>query len=749
MSSSESDGVTLSVRAAEKGDAGRGVARIPEPARRQLGILSGDTVVIEGDETTVAKMWPADQSVPENAVQIDGDTRANAGVHVGDTVSVRAKDKSTITDADRVTLVAPPGLPDRQRRAAESEATEKLRNRPVRAGEQVRIEGIDQQPFRVTDTDPDGDVRITDATTIRIVDAEVGPGDTATSSGSGAGGRSHRSSESTGTPTATDSGSEVAADEPEPSPSSGVTYEDIGGLDEELEQVREMIELPLSEPELFRRLGVEPPSGVLLYGPPGTGKTLIARAVANEVDARFETISGPEIMSKYKGESEERLRDVFETAEANAPTIIFFDEIDSIAGTRDDEGDAENRIVGQLLTLMDGLDARGEVIVIGATNRVDAIDPALRRGGRFDREIQIGVPDEEGRREILEVHTRGMPLADDVDIDAIARRTHGFVGADLDAVASEAAMAAIRDRPTDTDEQRTWNRNPMVRKTHFDTALAAVEPSAMREYVAESPTTDFSDVGGLETAKQTLRESVEWPLTYDRLFEETNTDPPSGVLLYGPPGTGKTLLARALAGETDVNFVRVDGPEIVDRYVGESEKAIREVFERARQSAPSIVFFDEIDAIAAARGDGHEVTERVVSQLLTELDGMRENPNLVVLAATNRKDQIDPALLRPGRLDTHVFVGEPDLEAREKILEVHAQGKPLDDDVDIAELAGELEGYTGADLEALIRNASMRAIREVASEYGPEAANEKASTVRIERHHIEAARDETDDVNRA
>ncbi|WP_226479935.1 AAA family ATPase [Natrinema amylolyticum] len=742
MSSSESDGVTLAVRAAEKGDAGRGVARIPEPARRQLGILSGDTVVIEGDETTVAKMWPADQSVPENAIQIDGDTRANAGVHVGDTVSVRAKDKSAITDADRVTLIAPPALPERQRRAAETEATEKLRNRPVRAGEQVRIEGIDQQPFRVTDTDPDGDVRITDATTIRIVDADAGPGGTASASGSGATDRGRGANGSSGTPATAGSGSEVDIDEP--GPNSGVTYEDIGGLDEELELVREMIELPLSEPDLFRRLGVEPPSGVLLYGPPGTGKTLIARAVANEVDANFETISGPEIMSKYKGESEERLREVFERAEANAPTIVFFDEIDSIAGQRDDDGDAENRIVGQLLTLMDGLDARGEVIVIGATNRVDTIDPALRRGGRFDREIQIGVPDEEGRREILEVHTRGMPLDDDVDVDAIARRTHGFVGADLDAVASEAAMAAIRDRPTETDERRDWNQDPTVRKTHFDAALASVEPSAMREYVAESPTTDFADVGGLEAAKQTLRESVEWPLTYDRLFEETDTDPPSGVLLYGPPGTGKTLLARALAGETDVNFVRVDGPEIVDRYVGESEKAIREVFERARQSAPSIVFFDEIDAIAAARGDGHEVTERVVSQLLTELDGMRENPNLVVLAATNRKDHIDPALLRPGRLDTHVFVGEPDREAREKILDVHTQGKPLGDDIDIAELAAELEGYTGADLEALIRNASMRAIREVATEYGPEAANEKASEVRIERRHLEAARDETD-----
>ncbi|TYT63510.1 AAA family ATPase [Natrialba swarupiae] len=732
MSGSDSDGVSLSVRAAEKRDAGRGVARIPEIARRQLGVLSGDTVVIEGESTTVAKLWPADSAVPENVVQIDADTRANAGVHVGDTVTVRTKDKSTIREAERVTLAAPPTLSEEALTARE--ATKKLRNRPVSVGEQIRLEGVGQEPFRVVDTDPDGDVRITSATTVRVVDRSGEPADDLVTSARG--GDSSDSS--------TSRSSSASRDGFESEPSSGVTYEDIGGLDEELELVREMIELPLSEPELFQRLGVEPPSGVLLYGPPGTGKTLIARAVANEVDANFVTISGPEIMSKYKGESEERLREVFEAAEANAPTIIFFDEIDSIAGERDDDGDAENRIVGQLLTLMDGLDAREEVIVIGATNRVDSLDQALRRGGRFDREIQIGVPDAEGRREILEVHTRGMPLSDAVSVDAIARRTHGFVGADLDAVASEAAMAAIRDRPTDADERASWNRDPVVTKRHFDEALASVEPSAMREYVAESPNTDFSDVGGLEDAKQVLRESVEWPLTYDRLFEETNTDPPSGVLLYGPPGTGKTLLARALAGETDVNFVRVDGPEIVDRYVGESEKAIREVFERARQAAPSIVFFDEIDAITAARGESHEVTERVVSQLLTELDGMRENPNLVVLAASNRKDQIDPALLRPGRLDTHVLVGEPDQEAREKILEVHTRGKPLSDDVDIDGLAAELEGYTGADLEALVRDASMKAIREVASEYDPEEANAKADEVVVERRHLEAAREHVD-----
>ncbi|WP_306059151.1 AAA family ATPase [Natronococcus wangiae] len=734
MSGSDANGVRLSVRAAEKRDAGRGVARIPERARRQLGVLSGDTVVIEGSKTTVAKMWPADPSVPETVVQIDGDTRANAGVHVGDSVTVRPKDTSTIREAERVTLAPPPSLAASERQVAERNAAQKLRNRPVRSGEQIRIEGVSQDPFSVVDTTPDGDVRITSTTTVRIADPEART--------SGDDGSSARSSASaSGTSAGGDADPDAVV---EPEQTAGPTYEDIGGLDEELEQVREMIELPLSEPELFRRLGVEPPSGVLLYGPPGTGKTLIARAVANEVDASFETISGPEIMSKYKGESEEQLREVFDRARENAPSIIFFDEIDSIAGARGDDSDAENRIVGQLLTLMDGLDARGEVIVIGATNRVDVIDPALRRGGRFDREIQIGVPDKEGRKEILEVHTRGMPLADDVSVETIARRTHGFVGADLDAVASEAAMAAIRERPTEADDREEWNRDPKVTRAHFDTALASVEPSAMREYVAESPGIDFSDVGGLEDAKATLRESVEWPLTYDRLFEETNTEPPSGVLLYGPPGTGKTLLARALAGETDVNFVRVDGPEIVDRYVGESEKAIRKVFERARQAAPSIVFFDEIDAITAARGEGHEVTERVVSQLLTELDGMRENPNLVVLAATNRKDQIDPALLRPGRLDTHVLVGEPDLEAREKILEVHTRGKPLADDVDVADLAAELEGYTGADLEALVRTASMKAIREVANAYEPEEANERADEVLIERRHLEKAREKVD-----
>jgi transitional endoplasmic reticulum ATPase len=470
----------------------------------------------------------------------------------------------------------------------------------------------------------------------------------------------------------------------------------------------------------------------LLYGPPGTGKTLIARAVANEVDAYFDVISGPEIVSKYKGESEEQLRAAFDRAAENAPSILFIDEVDSIAGTRDDDGDMENRIVAQMLTLMDGLEDRGRVVVIGATNRVDAVDPALRRGGRFDREIEIGVPDTEGRREVLDVHTRGMPLAEDVDLDKIASRTHGFVGADLESLVVEAAMHAIRRE----------RNEPMVSREDFDAAMAAVEPSAMREYVAESPSVDFDDVGGLKEAKQTLEQAVEWPLLYGPLFEAADTDPPSGVLLYGPPGTGKTLLARALAGESGVNFIHVNGPELLDRYVGESEESVREVFELARQTAPSIIFLDEIDAVAGKRGETHEVTERVVSQLLTELDGVVDNPNVVVVAATNRKETLDDALLRPGRLEEHVEVPLPDAEGREKVLEVHLRNKPLADDIDVHDLVTKTEGMSGAELAALVREAAMNAIDDIALAYPPEEANDHADEIEITAAHFAEALDE-------
>ncbi|WP_238479035.1 CDC48 family AAA ATPase [Natranaeroarchaeum sulfidigenes] len=716
--SQQSGGVRLTVKAAQKRDAGRGVARLPESARSELGVLSGDTVVIEGERRTATKVWPASGDVPDGAVLIDADTRANAGVSIGDTVTVQP---GSLSDAISVKLTPPESLADVDQRVIERAVNRDLHDRPVSEGEQVALERVASQPFTVTDTSPDGPVRITDQTVVVVTPPPAGSDEQPDASAG----------------TSTEQPAHEDEVDEEAQPPARVSYEDIGGLDEELEQVREMIELPLSRPELFRRLGVDPPKGVLLYGPPGTGKTLIARAVAHEVDAEFITVSGPEIMSKYKGESEEHVREIFEEAEESAPAIIFFDEIDSIAGQREDSGDVENRVVAQLLSLMDGLDFRGDVIVIGATNRVDAIDPALRRGGRFDREIEIGVPDKSGRKEIFDVHTRGMPLAEDVSVEKLSAQTHGFVGADIDALTTEAAMLTLRRARSDPDGLDDAELE--VSRSDLEDALAAVDPSAMREWVAETPDVSFADVGGLDDAKSTLREAVEWPLTYDRLFSVTNTDPPSGVLLHGPPGTGKTLLARALAGESDVNFVHVNGPELLDRYVGESEKAVREVFERARQSAPSIVFFDEIDAIAAQREDSHEVTERVVSQLLTELDGMVENPNLVVLAATNRKDAIDPALLRPGRLDNHVEVPAPDATARRAIIDVHGRGKPFADDVDLEEIADGLEGYTGADIEAIVREASMLSIRETAERLGPEEANERADEIEITGEHFERA----------
>jgi transitional endoplasmic reticulum ATPase len=702
------EGVELVVEGAQKRDAGRGVARLPEAARHALGVLSGDTVVIEGENATVAKVWPASGDLAGDRVRVDADTRTNAGVNVGDTVVVSPV---SVAEADRVTIDVPGTLDASEKLAGLLKRA--LLDRPIKAGEQVRIERLGPEPLAIDSTTPEGTVRITDGTTIALSGGADDGADTST------------------TPTTTTATTTETTDASEGS--ARVTYEDIGGLDDELDQVREMIELPLSEPELFQELGIDPPSGVLLYGPPGTGKTLIARAVAGEVDAFFTTISGPEIVSKYKGESEEKLREAFERAAANSPSVVFIDEIDSIAAARGDDADMETRVVAQLLTLMDGLEGREQVVVIGATNRVDAIDPALRRGGRFDREIEIGAPGEAGRREVLDVHTRSMPLASDVDLDRLAARTHGFVGADLESLAVEAAMAALRHR----DDRDSLE----VTRADFEAAMAAVDPSAMREYVAETPNAGFDDVGGLEGAKATLTEAVEWPLSYGALFEATATDPPAGVLLHGPPGTGKTLLARALAGESDVNFISVAGPELLDRYVGESEKAVREVFARARQAAPAIVFFDEIDAVAGGRGDSHEVTERVVSQLLTEIDGLAENPNLMVLAATNRKDAIDPALLRPGRIESHIEVPAPDEEARRAIFRVHTERKPIAEDVDIDALAAESEGYSGADIEALCRAASMRAIRAVAGEHDPEEAETHADEVLITAAHFEDARE--------
>ena len=677
--------VELTVHEIEAREGVRATARLPESVRRDLGVLSGDTVIIEGERAAVATVWPGESGQNAEAVYLDRASRARVGVETGDTVTVRAE---RVPEAAAITVeaTAPGG-------AARAAIRETLRDRPVTAGDQLRVDG---QPASVLDTRPDGPVRVTDETAITVRSTEV------------------------------------AEQPPQKTPIERTTYDDIGGLNEELALVREMVELPLAEPGLFERLGIDPPTGVLLYGPPGTGKTLIAEAVANAVDATFYHISGPEITSKYKGESEERLREIFDRARDSSPSIVFFDEIDALAAKREGS-DMETRIVAQLLSLMDGLEARGDVVVIGATNRADTIDPALRRPGRFDREIEIGVPDRAGRRKILGIHARDVPLADGVDLDRLADRTHGFVGADCKALITEAAMAALRRaRDEGTDELK-------VTKADVEVALSAVDPSAMREFVAEAPSKGFDDIGGLDEPKEALREAVEWPLAYPDLFEQTATDPPSGILLYGPPGTGKTLLARAIGHETEVNVIHVQGPELIDKYVGESEKAVREVFERARQAAPSIVFFDEIDAVASRRGEGHEVTERVVSQLLSELDGVVDNPSVMVLAATNRMEVLDPALLRPGRLETHIEVPIPDREARVAILDVHTRGKPLADDVDIEALGAELEGATGADLAGIVRAASMRAIRKAVREHGAATANDRAAEIRIHASHFEDA----------
>ena len=530
---------------------------------------------------------------------------------------------------------------------------------------------------------------------------------------------------------------------------ASITYEDIGGLGDAVARVREMIELPLRHPELFKRLGVEAPKGVLLHGPPGTGKTLLAKAIANETNSNFFTIGGPEIMSKYHGESEERLRNVFQEAEKNAPSIIFIDEIDSIAPKREEvSGEVERRIVAQLLSLMDGMKSRGKVVVIAATNRVDAIDPALRRPGRFDREIEIGVPNRDGRLEVLQIHTRGMPLDKDVDLQRLADISHGFVGADLQALAKEAAMRALRrvlpdmnlsseSIPVDT------LRKIIVRMQDFMDVIKETEPSAMREVFVEVPDIKWEDIGGLSTIKQELQEAVEWPLKYLGVFTYADATPPKGILLYGPPGTGKTLMAKAAANESEANFISIKGPELLSKWVGESEKGVREIFRKARQAAPCIIFFDEMDAIAPTRGGDHgdsHVTERVISQFLTEMDGLEILTNVVVIGATNRPDIIDPALLRPGRFDRILYVPPPDRESRLQIIKIHTKKKPLAEDVNIEDLADKTDGYTGADIASLSSAAVMLALREHITKYpDSKEAEKQAKDLKINMKHFDDA----------
>ncbi len=704
--SSEKKYVTLRVAEAHSQDVGRGIARLDPESMEKLNIETGDIIIIEGKKITAARAWPSYPSdYGKGIIRIDGYTRRNAGVAIDDPVKIR---KASAKQARRVVFAPTEPL---RLLGGEDYLKRLLEGRPLTRGDKIPINVLGTRiELVVVGMQPVADAVI------------VGP-DT-----------------------------EIEISE-KPAPEEGkiprVTYEDIGGLKDAIQKIREMVELPLRHPELFQKLGIDPPKGILLYGPPGTGKTLLAKAVANESEANFLSLSGPEIMSKYYGESEKRLREIFEEAEKNAPSIIFIDEIDAIAPKREEvTGEVERRVVAQLLALMDGLKGRGEVIVIGATNRPNALDPALRRPGRFDREIEIGVPDREGRKEILQIHTRGMPLADDVDLDKLADITHGFVGADLAALAKEAAMRALRRimKEVNLFESEEIPAEILdklqVTMQDFLDALKDITPSALREVIVQVPNVRWSDVGGLENVKEELRMAVEWPLKYPELFKASGAKQPKGILLYGPPGTGKTLLAKAVANESEANFISVKGPEILSKWVGESEKAIREIFRKARQSAPAIIFFDEIDSIAPIRGAAGDsrVTERIISQLLTEMDGLEELRKVVVIAATNRPDLLDPALLRPGRFDRLIYVPPPDFKARIEILKIHSKGKPLAEDVNLEELAKLTEGYTGADLENLVNTAALIALKEHVSKYkDPKEAIAHKDELKIHWKHFEEA----------
>ncbi|MBC7108338.1 MAG: CDC48 family AAA ATPase [Methanomassiliicoccales archaeon] len=701
MNSSEK---VLKVAEAKSKDAGRGIARVDPAVMEVLGLTAGDVIQIEGKKRTVAIVWPG---YPEDAnrgiIRIDGTIRRNAQTSIDEKVAIK---KVNVKEAQKITFAPTEPL---RIMGGEEYLNQTLEGRAVTRGDVIEINVMGRRiDLVVVSYTPTADAVIVNRNTeVKISEKPV---------------------------------KEIAQKIPK------VTYEDIGGLSEEVKKVREMIELPLRHPELFERLGVEAPKGVLLHGPPGTGKTLLAKAVAGETNANFISIGGPEIMSKFYGESEERLREIFKEAEENAPSIIFIDEIDSIAPKRDEvTGETERRVVAQLLALMDGLESRGKVVVIGATNRPNALDPALRRPGRFDREIEIGIPNRNGRLEILQIHTRGMPLDDDVDLEKLADLTHGYAGADLAALCKEAAMHALRrvlpeiDLEMESIPVEILNKIN-VKKEDFFAALREMQPSSLREVLIESPNLHWDDIGDLEEAKRELREAVEWPLKYGEVFEHLDAKPPKGVLLYGPPGTGKTMLAKAVATESEANFINVKGPEFLSKWVGESEKAVRETFRKARQAAPCIIFMDEIDSIAPVRGGDFDsrVTERVISQLLTEMDGLESLHNVVVIAATNRPDMLDPALLRPGRFDRLVHIPAPNLEGRRKILEVHIRKKPLADDVDLDDLAKRTEGYTGADLAALVNEAVMLAMREIISK-GGEVNSETLKKEKVQmRHFLEA-----------
>ncbi|MEM4246379.1 MAG: CDC48 family AAA ATPase [Candidatus Bathyarchaeia archaeon] len=673
--------VQLKVADSKQRDVGHGKVRVDNSTMQKLGVTAGDFVEIRGKKRTVAIAWPAySEDQNQEIIRMDGLIRRNAGVALNEYVTLR---KAEVSDAQNIVF-----SPTDVKLNVDDEFVNFVHRRfmdmPFMEGDMSMLSIFGSAiPLIVVKTRPKGPIKIVETTNIQVL--------------------SEPTPEKKGIPM--------------------VTYEDIGGLREEIQRIREMVELPLRHPELFQRLGIEPPRGVFLYGPPGCGKTLLAKAVANESEANFYVISGPEIMSKFYGESEARLREIFQKAQETAPSIVFIDEMDAIAPKREEvTGEVERRVVAQLLSLMDGMGSRGNIIVIGATNRPNAIDPALRRPGRFDREIEIGVPDKQGRYEILQIHTRNMPLDGDVDLRRLSEMTHGYTGADLSSLCREAAMKALRRYlpEINVEEERippSTLEKMVVKMQDFIAAYRDITPTAMREVYVEVPSVRWEDVGGLDEVKQELIEAVEWPLKRPESFKKMGVTPPKGILLFGPPGCGKTLLARAVATESEANFISIKGPEVFSKWVGESEKAIREIFRKGRTAAPSIIFFDEIDAIIPRRGLGFSdsgASERVISQLLTELDGIESLENVVVIAATNRPDILDPAILRPGRIDRMVYVPAPDYKTLVSIFKVHTKGMPLAKDVKVEELARTAVGYSGADVQALCREAALNAMRRKA-----------------------------------